>query len=97
LILFCTTYIVSKWTDKNRRLSCPDCLFIGLLPSNGCISFVESVTSIMCLPRHCLATGLYVTILTLNITEVRLENVNWLEEARNWIKRDLGFLHTLNF
>jgi hypothetical protein len=41
-----------------------ECVFIGPLPSNGCLSMIESVTPGMCVPSRCLSMVICVTICT---------------------------------
>jgi hypothetical protein len=76
--LFCTTYeyIVPRRTHRKRRFCCQERVFIGPLPSNGCILlsrivicitqqravYQESVSTGTCLPSRCLVVGRYVTI-----------------------------------
>jgi hypothetical protein len=55
-------YNSSARTPRKTRVTCQKCVFIGSLPSDGCPSVVESVTSGMCLPSHCLAMIICVTM-----------------------------------
>jgi hypothetical protein len=77
LILFCTTYTVSRRTHR-KRIRCPVmyicephrkhlllyCCIYSTLHSNGSYPIVACVFFVaeMCLLSRCLATGLYVTI-----------------------------------
>jgi hypothetical protein len=56
-------YNSSARTPRKTLVICKECLCICSLPSNGCPSLVESVTSGMFLPSRCLAMINCVTIL----------------------------------
>jgi hypothetical protein len=56
------SYNSTARTPRRTCVTCQECVFTGLLPSNGCPSFVESVISGMCLPSRCLAVVICITI-----------------------------------
>jgi hypothetical protein len=77
LILFCTTYIVSRQTHR-KHIHCPtmgicelhrkhlflSCCIYSALHSNGSYPIVACVFVVagMCLPSHCPTMGLHITI-----------------------------------
>jgi hypothetical protein len=62
----CLLIIPRHGPPENTVFCCQECVFISPLPSNRC-PIVESLTSGMCLPSRCLAMGISITVLILQL------------------------------
>jgi hypothetical protein len=83
------SYNSSAWTPCKMHVTfCQECVFIGSLPSSGCPSIVESVTSGMFLLSRCLAIVICVTILS--YVRVTLNGVlDWILDLLTTLPHDL--------